>query len=159
FNLPIFVRYNDVASLAGNVSFNQGEINNATLQSGTTLNLNSLGTNTANFSYVFPGGFATSAGSTIAVGPNVPINISASQTLLDTGTISSASGDTVTLNSGCCPTSKQIAVNGTLTATGTTFNAGAGSNITVSAGGIITPSGSTFNLPIFVPYNDVASLA
>ena len=159
FNIPITVPYTDVPSLAGNVSFNQVLINNATLLSGTTLNLNSLGTNTANFSYVLPGGFTVAAGSTFAVGPNVPITLSPGQTLLDNGTVSFGSGDIVTLNSGCCPTTQAILVNGTLTATDTTFNGGNASTITVNAAGIITPTGSTFNIPITVPYTDVPSLA
>ena len=55
----------------------------------------------------------------------------------------------------------EIAVDGTLIATGTTFNTPVRrlAPSSVNSGGIITPTGSTFNLPLFVPYNDVASLA
>src|SRR5262249_22814630 len=43
--------------------------------------------------------------------------------------------------------------------TGTTFNRGDNvSYITVDSGGTITPASSTFNLPLIVPYGDVASL-
>ena len=62
---------------------------------------------------------------------------------------------------GCCDASAQLVVDGTLTASGTTFaeGTGTGASITVNSGGIITPTTSTFNLPLFVPYNDVLSLA
>ena len=71
FNLPIFVQYNNVASLANNVSFEQVNINAATLPANTTLNLNSLGSNTTNFTYNFPNGFTIALNATLAVGPNV----------------------------------------------------------------------------------------
>ena len=65
----------------------------------------------------------------------------------------------VTMGSACC-SAAEIAVAGTLTAAGTTFTGiGDSGTIVVASGGIITPTGSTFNVPLFVPYNDVASLA
>ena len=59
FNLPLFVPYTDVSSLAAgsNVSFHQIEIDSGTLPSGNELDLNSIGTNTSNLIYIFPGGF------------------------------------------------------------------------------------------------------
>ena len=56
----------------------------------------------------------------------------------------------------------RLAVNGTLDATNATFDTsrrGPSTHILVNPGGIIAPTGSTFNLPLYVPYNDVASLA
>ena len=43
----------------------------------------------------------------------------------------------------------------------TTFDTSSGSveQILVNPGGIIAPTGSTFSLPLYVPYNDVATLA
>ena len=155
FNLPIFVPYNVVPNLAGNVSFEQVNINSATLPGGSTLNLNSLGTNTANFSYVFPNGFNIALGATLAVGPNVPVTIAYAQMLTDNGALTFASGDTLSFQN----TAAQIAVGGTLSATATTFNGYGNSNISVSSGGNITPTNCTFNLPIFVQYGNVPNLA
>ena len=100
FNLPIIVPYNVVQNLAGNVSFEQVEISNATLPALTTLNLNLLGTNTTNFSYLLPGGFTVALDATLDVGSNVPITVAGYQTLTDYGTLSFASGDTVSLGYG-----------------------------------------------------------
>ena len=69
--MPINVPYTLVPSLAGNTSFDQVYIESGTISSGT-LSLNLLGTDTANFDYVFPNGFTVAAGGTMAVGANVP---------------------------------------------------------------------------------------
>ncbi len=53
FNLPIFVPYTLVPSLAGNTSFDQVAIEAGTISSGT-LSLNLLGTTITNFSYRVP---------------------------------------------------------------------------------------------------------
>ena len=161
FNVPLFVPYNDVASLAAgnNVSFDQIEISSATLPSGNELDLDAIGTNTANLSYVFPNGFTVGSGANLVVGSNVHVELPPGQTLTDDGTLSFASGDTVTLDGNCC-SSAEIVVAGTMTAAGTTFSGtDGGGSIVVNSGGIITPTGSTFNVPLFVPYNDVPSLA
>ena len=118
-----------------------------------------IGTKTANLSYIFPNGFTVGSGGNLVVGPGVPVQIPEGETLTDDGTLSFASGDTLTLGSSCC-SSAEIVVAGTLTAAGTTFTGTDYSgNIVVNSGGIITPTGSTFNVPLFVPYGDVASLA
>ena len=133
FNLPLFVPYNDVASLAAgnNVSFDQIEIDSGTLPSGNELDLNLIGTNTANLSYIFPGGFTVASGATLKVGTTVPVQVSQGQTLTDNGTLSFATGDMVTLvPGGCCDASAQLVVAGTLTASGTTFTEGTGTGAT-----------------------------
>ena len=161
FNVPLIVPFNDVASLAAgnNVSFDQIEISSATLPSGNELDLDLIGTNTVNLNYLFPNGFTVGSGGNLVVGSNVPVQIPADETLTDDGTLSFASGDTLTMGSGCC-SAAEIVVAGTLTAAGTTFTGtGESGTIVVNSGGIITPTGSTFNVPLFVPYNDVASLA
>ena len=162
FEVPLYVPYNDVAALASgsNVGFDQIEIIAGTLANGSNLDLNAIGSNTSGLSYVFSGAFTVAAGATVAVGPNVNVYIGAGLTFTDNGTVSFADDDTVTLNSGCCPTSQSLDVGGTLTAVGTTFTTtGAGSEVSVSSTGIITPSQSSFDLPLYVPYNDVAALA
>ncbi len=181
FNMPIYVPYGDVQYLGGNTSFDQIEINSGTISSGT-LALNQIGTNTTNLSYVFDQGFTIASGGTMAVGTNVPVAVNAGETLTDDGTLTFASGDTVTMGSGFDAPS-QIAVGGTLTAKGTTFNATGGytTSIVVNPNGHLTAASSTFNLgslsvnnssvygsgdltgdifnmPIYVPYGDVQYL-
>ena len=159
FNLPLFLPYVDVPSLAGNTSFDQVEIESGTLSTGT-LALNLIGTNPTNLSYVFPAGFTVGPGGTMTVAAGVTVAIAGQQTLTDNGALSFGTGDTVDLSTNYAGTA-QILVAGSLTASGTTFNSGTGtaSNITVNTGGTITPTTSTFNLPLFLPYNDVPSLA
>ena len=147
FNLPIYLPYNDVSALAGNVSFDQVEINSSTLPSGE-LDLDSIGTITTNLVYVFPDAFTIESGTKISVGSYVNVLLNA--TLTDDGTLDFATGDTVSLDN--C----QIDVNGTMSTMGTTFNnSGYSPTIQVGQSGTITPAASTFNLPIYLPYNDV----
>ena len=127
FNLPIFVPYNVVPNLAGNVSFNQVEIDSGIIPSGTTLNLDLIGTNNTNLSYVFPSGFNVAAGGTVAVGNYVPVAISSSQAFMDNGALSFTIGDTLTFPGG-----GTIAVGGALTASSTTFTGGMLSRISRS---------------------------
>ena len=99
------------------------------------------------------------AGASLSVGSGASVQIPADETLTDDGTLSFASGDTLTMGSGCC-SAAELVVAGTLTAAGTTFSGTSESGtIVVNSGGIITPTGSTFNVPLIVPFNDVASLA
>ena len=153
FNLPVIVPYTDVPSLAGNTSFDQVEISAATLSTGT-LALNLLGTNATNFSYQFPNGFTIGSGATLAVGPNVP-GLTLGQTLSDAGALTFSSGDIVTVDNPA-----QIAVSGSLSANGTTFNYNGGSaNLNFTSTGLISGANNIFNLPVIVPYTDVPSLA
>ncbi len=182
FNMPIYVPYADVAYLKNNASFTQIEINSGTISSGT-LNLNVIGTNSS-MSYVFYQSFMVGAQATVAVGPNVAVDLPSGSTLTDNGTMTFASGDTVALEGGvggCCSSAPSpIVVGGTLSATDTTFNGGS-STITADSGGDVIASSSvfnissldltstsvlnskdltndTFNMPIYVPYADVAYL-
>ena len=142
FNLPVIVPYTDVPSLAGNTSFDQVEISAATLSTGT-LSLNLLGTNATNFSYQFPNGFTIGSGATLAVGPNVP-GLTLGQTLSDAGALTFSSGDVVTVDNPA-----QIAVSGSLSANGTTFNYNGGSaSVVVNSGGDLIASASTFGVPL-----------
>ena len=101
--------YNDVASLAAgnNVSFDQIEIDSGTLPSGNELDLNLIGTNTANLSYIFPGAFTVAVGCNAESGDHRSSSRSQQgQTLTDNGTLSFATGDMVTLvTGGCCDAS------------------------------------------------------
>ncbi len=164
FNVPIFVPYNDVSSLAGNYSFDDININPGTLTSGE-VDLNQIGTVTTNLLYVFPSGFTVGPGTTLKVAAGVNVQISAAQTLTDNGTLTFGSNDSVSFPTAQYDTT-QIVVDagGVLNATSTTFvNPGLAygsiNQIVVNSGGTISPTGSTFNVPIFVPYNDVSSLA
>ena len=64
--MTIYVPYTLVPSLAGNTSFDQVDIEAGTISSGT-LSLDLIGSN-ANMSYVFASGFTVAAGATMAVG-------------------------------------------------------------------------------------------
>ena len=130
--------------LGNNANFQQININAGTLASGT-LNLDLIGTNTSDLSYAFPGGFTVASGATLAVGPNVPVYILAVQTLTDNGTLSFATGDTVTLRR-VLQHAQEIAVSGTLTANGTTFTDNKTASISVNAGGHLIASNSTFSI-------------
>ncbi len=80
------------------------------------------------------------------MGPNVHVELPPGQTLTDDGTLSFASGDTVTLDGNCC-SSAEILVAGTMTAAGTTFNGtDGGGSIAVNSGGQLTATSSTFSL-------------
>ncbi len=83
--------------------------------------------------------FSVGAGSTIAI----------SSTVTDNGNLNFSDGDVVNNGFG------QIIVNGTMTASTTTFNSG---STTVNSGGTITPTNSTFNTTLNVNYASVASL-
>jgi len=192
FNLPLYLPAADVALLSAagggsdNKSFQDIDIPGGTLASGQTLALNAIGTvSTANLRYVFPGGFTVAVGATLNVGANVAVLLQASQTLTVNGTMTLASGDTLTLSSNYNG-GTQVVVNGTLAATGATVNqAGAGYTpitLTVNSGGHLIASGSTFaltqmtlnpgsvfnpgdlandafNLPLYLPAADVALLS
>ena len=168
FNLPISVPAADVPLLASNLSFENVNIDAGTLTTGT-VNINLIGTaSTANLQYVFPGNFTVQSGATLSFGPNVPVLIQAGETMTDDGTLSFSSGDMVSLaldNGGGNTT--EIVVNGSFTATGTTF-ATSGTD-TSNVATILINTGSTiqsgsltsniFELPISVPAADVPLLA
>ena len=153
YNLPVYVPYTDVTSLAGNTSFDQVLIAAGTLSSGT-LALNPIG-NSTSLSYAFPNGFTIANGGTLAVSANVLVDVPAGQTLTDAGTMSFSSGDVVTMEySGAV-----ISVSGSLSSNGATFNNGGGASITFGSTGTISGANNTYNVPVYVPYTDVASLA
>ena len=161
FNLPLIVPYTDVAALAGDTSFDQIEISLGTLSSGT-LALNAIGSTTTNLSYSFPNGFLVASGATLAVGANVSVVLPGGQTLSDAGTLSFATGDTVTLADACCggPGPSHISVSGNMNASGTTFNGDTNTSVAfTSTGSVISGATNIFNLPLIVPYTDVAALA
>ena len=150
FNTPIYVPYTLVSSLVGNTSFDQIEIVEGTISSGT-LSLNLIGNN-SNMSYVFPDAFAVDAGGTMAVGANVQVLLNSELTFSDAGTMTFSSGDQVTLYG------TDLSVSGTLTANSTTFVADS-ANITFASTAILSGGTNTFNMPIYVPYTLVPSLA
>ncbi len=151
FDLPIYVPYTLVPSLAGNTSFGQVYIEAGTISSGT-LALNLIGNN-ANMSYVFASAFTVAAGATMAVGPNVIVLANSESTFSDAGAMTFSSGDQVTL------TFTAISVSGGLTANGTDFINGNGGNITFGSTATLAGGTNTFGLPIYVPYTLVPSLA
>ena len=180
FNTSLFLPYNELQYLGDNASFDQININDGTLTGGT-FNLDLIGTNTTNLNYVFPGGFTVDSGATVAVGPNVPLSIPASETFIDNGTLSFATGDNVTLDGNCCGAPGEITVAGSLTADDMTFPGGSGI-MTVNSGGHLIANnttfdisqlsfnntsvlnsgdlmGDTFNTTLYLPYNELQYLS
>ncbi len=172
FNMPIYLPYNDIRYLGNNSTFNDVNINYATLASGT-LNLGQIGS-AASLRYVFPNGFNIAAGATVDVGAD--IKVLADATIADNGALNFANGDSVSIYAN------QITVNGTMTASDDTFSsAGYSPSIAVNSGGELTATNSTFslsqlsfdnnsiltasdlsgdvfNMPIYLPYNDIRYL-
>ena len=80
------------------------------------------------------------------MGANVPVQLPEGETLTDDGTLSFASGDTLTLGAGCC-SAAEIVVAGTLTAAGTTFTGtGSSGTIVVNSGGQLNATSTTFSV-------------
>src|SRR5262249_9760489 len=133
FDLPLFIPALDVRYLSNNLRFKDIDIQPGTLTSGQSVALNAIGTHTtANLRHGFRSNFTRGTRATLAVGPNVNVQIASpkspsSVTLTDNGVLSFGTNDTVTLNS----------VANFLTGTTT-------AQIVASAGGDLKASGTTF---------------
>ncbi len=186
FNLPVYVPALDIPNLANNLNFQAIEILSGSLATGQALSLNLIGTaSTANLVYVFTGAFTIQTGATLSVAPKVNVEIDANVAITDDGALNVGSGDTFVFEVGY-ETTTQIQVNGTMDATGPTFDLGGNdySNtlIQVNSGGELTAAnstfnlnqlvlengsivgptdltGDTFNLPVYVPALDIPNLA
>ena len=149
FSTVLHVPYNDIQYLGGNKALGYVSINGGTLPSGT-LNLDEIGTNTSGLFYAFDQGFTVAAGATLAVGANVHVFFQPNQPFTDDGALTFATGDTVTFNNGADYGTTSLAVNGSLSATGTAFAAQyPGSwttQILVGAGGELDVQNSPINL-------------
>src|SRR5262249_54534297 len=158
FNTTLFTPILDVPLLTNNQSFQAVEINPGdSLASGQSVTLTRMGTVTAaNLLYIFPGNFTIDSGATLAVAANVPVQIgigafNSKVTLEDDGTLSFASGDTVTFDSFTnqgIPTQIVVGSGGLMQASGTTFAGGGTTQIVVNAGGHLQASNSTFNISL-----------
>ncbi len=152
FNCPLYLPEGDVQYLSGsgsnNAQFQDIDILSGTEASGQTLALNAIGTaSTANLLYVFTGNFTVTSGATLNVGANVSVQVGGTDTLTDNGTLSFASGDTVSLiASGSGATQIVVGNGGVLTASSTAFssNVSGYGYIIVNGGGHLTASNSTF---------------
>ncbi len=131
------------------------------------------------------GSVTIGTGAVLSVAAGASVTIQANKTITDNGALNFGSGSTA-LFAIANQTTTQILVNGTMSATGTTFNLG-GNNasltqIQVNSGGELTATGSTFNLnqlvlesgsilsstdltndtfnlPVYVPALDIPNLA
>ena len=119
FNLPIYVPFQDMALLANNQSFQNVNIISGTMASGQTLSLVPIGTvSTANLVYVFQGNFTVGTGATVSVGAGTSVLIDP-VTITDNGAMS-VTDASVGFVAGFASTT-QILVNGTLSASGSSF--------------------------------------
>ncbi len=185
FNLPIYVPFQDVALLSNNDSFQNINIITGTMASGQTLSLVPIGTvSTASLVYIFQGNFTVGTGATLTVGTGTSVLIDP-VTITDNGAMN-ITGASIGFVAGFEATT-QILVNGTLSASASNFYI-SGSNyasfalLQVDSGGDLTAStttfninelslvsgsilnsgdltNDTFNLPIYVPFQDVALLS
>ena len=182
FNLPLYVPYGDVQYLGGNIKLPAGRHQRRHAPQRQTLNLNPIGTNTSSLQLRLPrrlhggiGGDAERRAQRSRPGRRRP----------DVHRQWDADLRHRRHDDSMAPTAAaaQIVVNGTLTATATTFTSRRQApTIQVNSGGhlIATSStfsitqltldngsvlnsgdltGDTFNLPIYVPYGDVQYLA
>ena len=185
FNLPIFVPFQDVALLSNNQSFQNINIIGGTMASGQTLSLAPIGTvSTASLVYIFQGNFTVGTGATLTIGTGTSVLIDP-VTLTDNGAMN-VTGASIGFVAGYSATT-QLLVNGTLDSSGSNFYI-SGSNyapfalLQIDSGGELSASttafslnelnwvngsvmnsgdvtNDTFNLPIFVPFQDVALLS
>ena len=185
FNLPIYVPFQDIALLANNQSFQDVNIIAGTMASGQTLALDLIGTvSTANLVYIFSANFTVGTGATLSVGTGTSVLIDP-VTITDNGAMN-VTGASIGFVAGY-DTTTQILVNGTLSASGSSFYTSGGALgsftlIQVNSGGELTAANTTFsiselslvsgsimnsgdltndvfNLPIYVPFQDIALLA
>ena len=147
---------NDTASIAqltspGTVYLNSGisdSVSSLTTDSSVNLKVitGSLSLGVASSS-TLGGPVTVVAGASLSVGAGANVKLNGNQTITDNGTLSFAAGDVVSLSlSG---NGSQIAVNGLLSATSTTFqNADCcgSTSIAVNSGGEIAATNSTFSL-------------
>ena len=158
-------------------SGNADSVTSLTTDSSTTLEVitGSLSLGVASSS-TFGGTVIVANGASLNVGAGATVQVNS--TLMDSGILTFASGDTVGILNA------QIAVNGTLNATNDSFSSTNGNYYTaiaVNAGGHLVAgnstfslsqlsldnssmfnsgdlSGNVFNMPIYVPYNDIQYL-
>ena len=185
FNLPIYVPFQDVALLSNNQSFQNVNIIAGTMASGQTLSLVPIGTvSTASLVYIFQGNFTVGTGATLTVGTGTSVLIDP-VTITDNGAVN-VTGASIGFVAGYSATT-QILVNGDLSASASNFYISGGNYasfalLQVDSGGELTAStttfsinelnllngsilntgdltNDTFNLPIYVPFQDVALLS
>ena len=127
FNLPIYVPFQDIALLANNQSFQNVNIISGTMASGQNLSLVPIGTvSTANLVYIFQGNFTVGTGATLSVGSGTNVLIDP-VTITDKGAMS-VTDASVGFVAGFASTT-QLLVNGTLSASGSSFYTSGGLRI------------------------------
>ena len=185
FNLPIYVPFQDISLLSDNQSFQDIYIIGGTMASGQTLTLDPIGTkSTASLVYIIDGNFTVGTGATLTVVTGTSVLIEP-VTVTDNGAMDIGAAS-IGFVAGYYATT-QILVNGTLLANGTNFytygsNGGEFTLLQVDSGGELTAASSTFslselnlvtgslltsddltndvfNLPIYVPFQDISLLS
>ena len=157
FTTTVSAPATDVPLLASNQSFQDIDLFSGSLNSGQTLSLVPIGTaTTANQRYVFTGAFTVNAGATLSVGTGANVQINSGVTLTDNGTVNITSPAVLAAQETNNNVSQGIVVNGTLTATNTSFTRNGGgvtSFLQVNSGGHLTATNSTFAWINFVLAN------
>ncbi len=155
FNCPLYLPESDVQYLAAapygvaasdNATFNAIEIEAGTVPGGQVLSLSQIGTGSkANLVYVLPSGLTVAAGAAMSVAAGVTLQVGANQALTDNGSVTFSNATVTYLDAYQSTT--QINVNGTLAASGTTFNSqGYTSQLNVAAGAELAASTTSFSI-------------
>jgi hypothetical protein len=152
FDTPLYLPAGGVQYLANNLSFGAVNILPGTLASGQTLALRTIGTSyTGNQSYVFATDgsattFTVSAGAVVKAASGVNVSVGYGATLQDNGTVSFASGDSVSfLGNIYGPSSLNVGNGGLLSVSSSNVSQG-DSNVYVGNGGSLQATYSTFTV-------------
>ncbi len=139
-----------VPSLTNNVSFQDVDIAPGSLASPQSVTIGPMGTS-GNLRYVFPGAFEVKGGASLSIADNANVLIRNEQTItVDALGSLSFGATTVSIEDVNYGATEGIAISGTLTATGTTFNRANNTNgsdtsqILVNTGGNIVANNCTF---------------
>ena len=133
-------------------SGNADSISGLTTDSSTNLEVinGSLSLGVASSS-TFGGSVAVESEAALNVGPGATVAVDS--TLSDLGNVTFSTGDQVPLDES------EISISGSLTASGTDFINTYAANITFNPTATYSGGSNTFNVPIYVPYTLVPSLA
>jgi hypothetical protein len=156
FNTTLFTRATDVGSLVNNQSFRDVDfLQNDQVPATQSVLLGLMGTSTTNLRYVFQAGnFVINPQASLEIGSGVSVLIRDGATITDNGTLTTDANSTVSVEDLKSNMASGIVVNGTMSATSTTFQVSTRtgtdtSGIQVNGGATFQATGSTFGFDQF----------
>ena len=165
FVCPLYLPAADIPDFSGSGNANAQcadvEILGGSLTSGT-LALTSIGTS-SNLVYIFTGNYSIGATTTLSVAGGIAVQIQPNVTVTDSGTLTFATNDSVSMPYSYGATSELVVANaGVMTATTTSFSGANSTNCTteivVSSGGHFTASNSYFGSSLTQVYLSQGSI-